>query len=69
MRQPLAPEARAELLGESCRLRHVLDAVIAYERGDWERCRAESESIGADATVLPRAYAKALRWQATTRGF
>ena len=60
---PLAPDAQAALLGAPNRYRDMLEAVIAYERGDWERCRTKSESFGADAAVLPHAYAEALRFQ------
>lgn len=61
---PLAADAQAALMGEQNHYRHLLEAVMAYERGDWERCREKSESAGADVAVLPHAYAEALRWHA-----
>lgn len=64
---PLTPAATAALLGEPNDFRHLLDAVVAYERGDWNRCHAEAASIGADVSVIPKAYTAALRWQALAK--
>lgn len=60
---PLDADVRAALLGENNARRALLDCVIAYERGDWERF----ESLAAEAgiinpSVLRAAYHEALRW-------
>jgi EAL and modified HD-GYP domain-containing signal transduction protein len=59
---PVKGEIRAALLGEQNYHRALLDCVIAYERGEWER----SEELGAKArvngAVLPGAYSEALTW-------
>jgi c-di-GMP-related signal transduction protein len=59
---PVKGEIRAALLGEANNRRALLDCVIAYERGEWDR----SESLATDArlngTVLPGAYSEALTW-------
>jgi EAL and modified HD-GYP domain-containing signal transduction protein len=57
---PLSEPARRALLGESNPLRSVLDAVVAYEGGEWDR--ALQCSTWADENTLPRAYASALTW-------
>jgi c-di-GMP-related signal transduction protein len=59
---PLSDNVRKALLGEENAARHILDAVIAHERGEW----AEAAQIGALISIpedtLPHAYADALKW-------
>lgn len=57
---PLTKEARNALLGERNRLRAVLEAVMAYERGSWEA--ALTSEFATDELILPRAYSGALTW-------
>jgi EAL and modified HD-GYP domain-containing signal transduction protein len=59
---PLAPASRAALLGEDNPMRRILDCAIAYERGEWDRCTGLAKQAGIKLTVLPGAYAEALRW-------
>lgn len=40
----------------------MLNAVIAYENGEWDGASQSAQSVGVDATVLPSAYTMALRW-------
>jgi c-di-GMP-related signal transduction protein len=59
---PLDADIRAALLGEPNDRRALLDCVIAYERGEWERFDDLSTQAGASADVLREAYHDALRW-------
>jgi EAL and modified HD-GYP domain-containing signal transduction protein len=59
---PLSEEASAALLGEAGPMRSVLDAVTAYDRGEWELSLDAVESAGAVEADLPRAYTGALAW-------
>jgi EAL and modified HD-GYP domain-containing signal transduction protein len=57
---PIEGEGRAALLGESNTMRHLLDSVIAYERGDWDVCLDRASAAGVDPQALAGAYAQAL---------
>jgi c-di-GMP-related signal transduction protein len=61
---PLAPEIAAALHGLPGRERSVLDAVIAYERGEWSEADGIAVALGLPAASLPAAYGDALRWTA-----
>jgi EAL and modified HD-GYP domain-containing signal transduction protein len=54
---PLSQAASAALLGEQNALRSVLEAVINYERGEWD-----GALLAAEAGTMPYAYTNALRW-------
>jgi EAL and modified HD-GYP domain-containing signal transduction protein len=57
------PEATcAALLGASNLERDILDAVVAYERGDWDAAAAASKRFYVRASDLPGFYAEALAW-------
>jgi EAL and modified HD-GYP domain-containing signal transduction protein len=58
---PLSPETQEALLGGTNTERHLLDAVIAYERAAWDEANAAATRGGFDSTVLPEAYATALQ--------
>jgi EAL and modified HD-GYP domain-containing signal transduction protein len=62
---PLAAEIQAALLGVAGRERSILDAVIAYERGEWTEAERIAGGVGLAAASLPDAYRDALRWTAT----
>ena len=68
---PLSDIARGALLGHPNALRSVLDAVIAYEDGGWERAIASAETIGAPESGLQQAYTGAIGWahELTSVGF
>ena len=59
---PLPPSTADALLGRENKERSVLDAVIAYENGEWDDALYAVADAGVDAAVLPTAYTTALRW-------
>lgn len=59
---PLSDTLKRALVGEQNTARHVLDAVVAYERGQWDDAVAHSDRAGIGPDKLPVAYADALRW-------
>ena len=59
---PLEPETQAALRGQDNWKRRVLDCVIAYERGDWDRALDLAAKTAIERTQLPVAHAEALRW-------
>ena len=59
---PLSDTLKRALVGEQNTARHVLDAVVAYERGQWDDAVTCSERAGIGPDKLPMAYADALRW-------
>jgi EAL and modified HD-GYP domain-containing signal transduction protein len=64
---PLPEPVRDALLGEENARRRLLDCAVAYEQGSWDRCYELSRGTGVNPTVLPAAYAEALRWSAELR--
>jgi hypothetical protein len=50
------------LLGEPNVARCVLDAVMAYERAQWDTSATLLKQIGADPDRLSAAYGDALGW-------
>jgi len=68
-RLPLSDGVKHALTGGSNTLRALLDAVVQYERGDWDDAIATAARAGVDALSLADAYTDALRWvQDVTRG-
>jgi EAL and modified HD-GYP domain-containing signal transduction protein len=59
---PLSADVRAALNGDAGPRRTILDAVIAYEQGEWEQADALLESLGLSEHLLAAAYAEALQW-------
>ena len=59
---PLDKDVQAALRGQNNWKRRVLDCVIAYERGDWDRAFDLASQTAVDRALLPLAYADALRW-------
>lgn len=59
---PLSTSTREALLGVENRDRARLDAVIAYERGEWDKAYKLVGVLGLSDLALPNAYADALRW-------
>ncbi|MFN0173470.1 MAG: EAL and HDOD domain-containing protein [Saprospiraceae bacterium] len=56
----LSPAVEHALLGEPTASRYLLDAVIAYERGEWDDAVRAARSASASDAVLPTAYSAAL---------
>jgi EAL and modified HD-GYP domain-containing signal transduction protein len=63
----LPPEARDALLGADGPSRLVLECVIAYERGEWDRCFELAGQIDVDPALLAVAHREALSWAAELR--
>jgi c-di-GMP-related signal transduction protein len=59
---PVDANIRAALLGEPNDRRALLDCVIAYERGEWDRFDDLATHANASPDVLREAYHDALRW-------
>jgi EAL and modified HD-GYP domain-containing signal transduction protein len=59
---PLPATIKDALLGAPNTARHVLDAVIAHERGAWDGAQAAAARAGCPDATLPKIYAEALRW-------
>ncbi len=59
---PLSTDIREALLGADNEPRRVLDAVIHYERGEWEPALSAAERISLGISDLADAYQEALRW-------
>jgi EAL and modified HD-GYP domain-containing signal transduction protein len=59
---PLPTPVREALLGASNTARKALDAIIAYERGEWDGAGELIEQLGISQSQLPNVYADAVRW-------
>jgi len=61
-RLPLDDHLRSALLGGTGIQRSVLDAITAYERGDWTAAAAATRAAGGDPASLPEIYNSGLQW-------
>ncbi len=59
---PLTPDVRGALNGDAGPRRTILEAVIAYEQGDWDQAEAMLKTLGLSEYLLAAAYAEALQW-------
>ena len=59
---PLTEETKSALLGADHLFRNILDAVVAYERGEWPRCSDLAAAINLGEHVLPTLYHESMRW-------
>lgn len=59
---PLSPSARGALLGEQNAERTLLDAVTAYEQGEWDLATGAADRVGLAGEDLAEAYTGSLRW-------
>ncbi len=59
---PVSDVIKAALLGQPNIARSILDAVVAYERGEWDLASEAAHQALFDPAMLPAAYADALRW-------
>jgi EAL and modified HD-GYP domain-containing signal transduction protein len=64
---PLPERVRDALLGQENPRRSLLDCAVAYEQGSWDQCFELSRGAGVNPSVLPAAYAEALRWSTDLR--
>lgn len=67
---PLDESVRAALLGDDNSARRLLDAVLAYERGDWAAWQQRAARAGLPARTFASASSDAMAWahQAYTQG-
>ncbi len=59
---PVSGNVRDALLGAENGPRRTLDCAVAYEEGEWDQCFELAKLAGVNPSVLPGAYAEALRW-------
>jgi EAL and modified HD-GYP domain-containing signal transduction protein len=59
---PLREVVRQALLGHSNAESAILEWLVAYELGEWERCDEVALEAGLRAETLPQLYAEALLW-------
>ena len=59
---PLDEVTKQALCGDANPMRDILDCVIAYERARWDECDAIAAKAKVNPSVLPGAFAEALRW-------
>jgi EAL and modified HD-GYP domain-containing signal transduction protein len=59
---PLANDMKVALLGRNNRYRKVLEAVLAYERGDWYQFDYYAKELKLDSSEIPAIYNSALQW-------
>jgi EAL and modified HD-GYP domain-containing signal transduction protein len=59
---PLPTPVREALLGAPNSSRTALDAIVAYERGEWDAAGELIEKLGIGQSALPDIYADAVRW-------
>jgi EAL and modified HD-GYP domain-containing signal transduction protein len=59
---PLSAVAADALKGHPNTLRSVLDAVIAYERGEWNEAATLAAASGLEPLTLSEAYTSAIKW-------
>jgi c-di-GMP-related signal transduction protein len=62
----LAPEIKAALLGEPNHHRSILDAVIAYEGGDWEAIARQARQAHVPEQELAAIYWEVVAWAQAT---
>ena len=58
----LTPDLNAALLGEDNELRRLLDLVIAYEQGDWDKVVASCTQHNLPTSYLKPCYDTVLEW-------
>ena len=59
----LDEEIALALLGESNELRHILELVVAFEKGDWGLVGQLAQSIDLSAAQLNSLYWNSVRWE------
>jgi EAL and modified HD-GYP domain-containing signal transduction protein len=65
---PLRREVREALLGEGNAQRTVLDWLLCYETGQWERCDELAQAAGMPDERLTGLYTQALEWAEINMG-
>jgi EAL and modified HD-GYP domain-containing signal transduction protein len=58
----LADEIKNALTGKENRFKHILDLVLAYERGEWDDFSRLSEITDFSESEMPKIYNDGLKW-------
>ena len=58
---PMADDVRQALVEGTGRMRHVLDGVIAYERGDWAAVTEVAAALSLEPERVPETYLQAVK--------
>jgi len=59
---PIAADIKDALKGVPNKLRKVLDAIVAYEKADWEGFSQLASTIGLQENRFPAIYSNAIQW-------
>ena len=59
---PLAEPIKTALLNGRNAFREVLDLIIYYEKGEWDRCAPLIKKFNVEESLLPEIFATALEW-------
>jgi c-di-GMP-related signal transduction protein len=59
---PIAQDVKSALLGQRNILRATLDAIIAYERGDWDQFAQAAATLKLKEGEFPLLYSSAVDW-------
>jgi c-di-GMP-related signal transduction protein len=59
---PISQEIKSALLGEQNIFRGALDAIVAYEHGDWDQFKRMASAIKLDEYSFPPVYASSIEW-------
>jgi len=60
---PLTPQVSATLLGSDTKIRHYLDAVLAFEKGQWDITYEEMADNQITQERFMELYLEALKWK------
>ncbi|HZU34016.1 MAG TPA: HDOD domain-containing protein [Candidatus Angelobacter sp.] len=56
------PETEKALTGKQNRLREILDLIIAYDRGNWEKTHTLCAKLSLEKEILADDYIRAVQW-------
>ncbi|RMF93553.1 MAG: HDOD domain-containing protein [Nitrospinota bacterium] len=63
---PLPEDVKHALSGKENRLRTVYEAILAYEKGEWERFATLLSSLGGEEAPVSELYLQAVSWATQT---
>jgi len=58
----LSRDVKGALLGIQGEYRQLLNVVISYERGDWERCSRYVSALHLNPDRIPSIFLRAVEW-------
>jgi EAL and modified HD-GYP domain-containing signal transduction protein len=58
----IPPETESALMGKPNRLREILDLIIAYDRGNWEKTHALCTKLHLEKEILADDYIRSVQW-------